>query len=255
MKLSINSEFNSAENEIKNCIIDFETKGKILVKGSRNTIKIFETSLGELNVKSFKKPHFINSFVYKYIRTSKAKRSYEFGLRLLQKDIGTPEPIAFAEFKNGIGLGKSFYVCRHISAEYTFRDLVEQPFLKHHGQILRAFTRFCFKLHENGVEFKDHSPGNTLIKLAENQSYLFYLVDLNRMNFHHQMPFEQRMYNLRRLTPKKEMISVMANEYSKLYTEKSEAEIFELLWRYTCDFQEKFHRKQRMKKRIKFWKK
>lgn len=255
MKLSINSEFNSAENELKNGIIDFETKGKILVKGSRNTIKIFETSLGELNVKSFKKPHFINSFVYKYIRASKAKRSYEFGLRLLQKGIGTPEPIAYAEFSNGIGLGKSFYVCRHIDAEYTFRDLVEQPFLKHHGQILRAFTRFCFKLHENGVEFKDHSPGNTLIKVEENHTYSFYLVDLNRMNFLSEMPFEQRMYNLRRLSPKKEMITVMANEYSKLYTDKSENDIFQLLWQYTCDFQDKFHRKQRMKKRIKFWKK
>jgi len=255
MKLIVNPQFKSIEKELFDVIHSFDQNGQLLVKGSRNTIRIFETSLGELNVKSFKKPHLINTIVYKFIRASKAKRSYDFGLKLTKMGIGTPTAIAYAEFSNGIGLGKSFYVCRHIDAEYTYRDLVAQPFLKHHGQILRAFTRFCFKLHENGVEFKDHSPGNTLIKLDENNTYSFYLVDLNRMNFLSEMPFEQRMYNLRRLTPKKEMITVMANEYSKLYTEKSESEIFQLLWQYTCDFQDKFHRKQRMKKRIKFWKK
>lgn len=255
MKFIINPHVKKNLPEIKTCIENFEVRGKLLVKGSRNTIKIFETSLGDLNVKSFKKPNFINTLVYQYFRASKAKRSYEFGLRLLQKGIGTPAPVAYAEFKNGIGLGKSFYVCRHINADYTYRDLVENPELPNHEEILRAFTRFCFQLHEAGVEFKDHSPGNTLIKVEENHTYSFYLVDLNRMNFHSQMPFEQRMYNLRRLTPKKEMIAVMANEYAKVYTEKAEADIFQLLWQYTTDFQEKFHRKQRIKKRIKFWKK
>ncbi|MEG0917666.1 MAG: lipopolysaccharide kinase InaA family protein, partial [Myroides sp.] len=135
------------------------------------------------------------------------------------------------------------------------RDLVQNPDLENHEEILRAFTVFCYKLHEAGVEFKDHSPGNTLIKINSDNSYSFYLVDLNRMKFHTQMSFEQRMYNLRRLTPKKEMIAIMANEYAKLYTQKSEQEIFNLLWNLTSEFQMKFHRKQKLKKQIKFWKK
>jgi len=255
MKLTINPEFKSIENELIDAIENFDKRGQLLVKGSRNTIKIFDSLLGKLNIKSFKKPNFINTIVYRFLRDSKAKRSYDFGLRLLKKGIGTPMPIAFVEFSQGVGLGKSFYVCQQIDAEYTYRDLVENPELNHHEEMLRAFTRFCYQLHENGVEFKDHSPGNTLIKINEDQSYSFYLVDLNRMNFHNQLSFEQRMYNLRRLTPKKEMIAVMANEYAKVYTEKSEADIFQLLWQYTTDFQEKFHRKQRIKKQIKFWKK
>jgi len=109
-------------------------------------------------------------------------------------------------------------------------------------------------MHEAGIEFKDHSPGNTLIDVIDS-SVNFYLVDLNRMNFHESMSFEMRMYNLRRLTPKKEMIAVMANEYSKLYKEQSENVIFEELWKQTSNFQEKFFRKQRLKKKYKFWKK
>ena len=47
---------------------------------------------------------------------------------------------------------------------------------------------------------------------------------------------------------KKEMIAIMANEYAKLYRQKSEHEIFDLLWHLTSEFQMKFHRKQKLKK-------
>lgn len=255
MKLIVQPQFIALKKDIENVLTHFNDQGTLLVKGSRNTIKIFRINDQLLNIKAFKTPNLLNSFVYRFIRDSKAKRSYNYALRLLNSGIGTPQPIAFAEFNNGIGLGKSFYVCEHIVTEYTYRDLVQNPDLENHEAILRAFTVFCYQLHEAGVEFKDHSPGNTLIKINADNLYSFYLVDLNRMQFHTQMSFEQRMYNLRRLTPKKEMIAIMANEYAKLYTQKSEQEIFELLWNLTSEFQMKFHRKQKLKKRIKFWKK
>jgi len=109
-------------------------------------------------------------------------------------------------------------------------------------------------LHEKGIEFLDHSPGNTLIKKNAEGNYDFFLVDLNRMEFHDSMTFEMRMKNLCRLTPVKEMVRVMSNEYAKLYGE-SEQKIFNTLWKYTSDFQEQFHRKKRLKKKLKFWKK
>ena len=255
MKLVVQPQFIDQKKDIETLLTHFNEQGTLLVKGSRNTIKIFRLNEKLLNIKAFKKPNLLNSFVYRFIRDSKAKRSYNYALRLLKNGIGTPQPIAFAEFNNGIGLGKSFYVCEHITTEYTYRDLVQNPDLENHEAILRAFTVFCYQLHEAGVEFKDHSPGNTLIKINVDNSYSFYLVDLNRMQFHNEMSFEQRMYNLRRLTPKKEMIAVMANEYAKLYTQKNEQEIFNLLWNLTSEFQMKFHRKQKLKKRIKFWKK
>ncbi|WKW47401.1 lipopolysaccharide kinase InaA family protein [Myroides sp. JBRI-B21084] len=255
MKFVIHPKFISLKNTLTSVIENFSNQGQLFVKGSRNTIKTFQLNELILNVKAFKKPNFLNSFVYRFIRDSKAKRSFNYAIKLLDKNIGTPQPIAFVEYFEGFGLGKSFYICEHIVTEYTFRDLVEKPDLKNHQEILRAFTRFCYQLHQAGVEFKDHSPGNTLIKMNADNSYSFYLVDLNRMQFHTQMLFEKRMYNLRRLTPKKEMIAVMANEYAKFFTEKTEQEIFNTLWQLTSDFQEKFHRKQRLKKRIKFWKK
>ena len=119
---------------------------------------------------------------------------------------------------------------------------------------MRQFTKFTFELHQKGVEFLDHSPGNTLIKKVTENKYEFFLVDLNRMNFHETMSFEQRMNNFRRLTPRKDMIEVMSNEYSKVYTDKAEAEIFETMWHATTHFQEEFAKKKRLKKKLKFWK-
>lgn len=61
-----------------------------------------------------------------------------------------------------------------------------------------------------------------------------------------------RMKNLSRLTPRKEMIAIMSDEYAKL-CHKSEAEVFEKMWFYTNEFQEKFFKKKELKK-ILFWK-
>lgn len=255
MKLVVHQYFSNQTTDILNVIIHFNRDGILFTKGSRNTIKIFPTQWKELNVKAFKIPNFINKIVYRFFRDSKAKRSYDYALRLIENNIGTPFPIAYAEYTDGIGFGKSFYVCEHIHADYTYRDLVEDSELENKEELLRAFTRFCFQLHEAGIEFKDHSPGNTLIKKESDGTFSFYLVDLNRMNFHQKMSFDLRMFNMRRLTPQKEMIEIMADEYAKCYGNKTSEEVLEKMWKYTYDFQQRFFKKQRMKKHIKFWKK
>jgi hypothetical protein len=132
--------------------------------------------------------------------------------------------------------------------------LVEIPDFPDRENILRQFTRFSFDLHEKGIEFLDHSPGNTLIKKNAGGNYDFFLVDLNRMEFHDKMDFDLRMKNLSHLTPKKEMIAIMSNEYSKLYSAQSETKIFNKMWFYTNDFQERFAKKRLLKKKMKFWK-
>jgi hypothetical protein len=195
----------------------------------------------------------VNKVAYRYFRKSKAKRSFEYATTLLKNGIGTPQPLAYYENYNSIGLRDSYYASEHLETELTFRELVEVPDYPDHENILRQFTQFTFNLHEKGIEFLDHSPGNTLIKKISDDEYNFFLVDLNRMNFHEAMDFDVRMRNLSRLTPKKEMIAIMSDEYSKYYTESANS-IFEKMWQATVEFQEKFARKKKLKKKLKFWK-
>lgn len=254
MTTNIHSLFLKNKSNFLSMIENFSTTGILFGDGQRNKIKLFELEGKTINIKSFKIPHLINKIAYKYFRKSKARRSFEYASTLLEKGIGTPQPIAYFENYDLVGLKDSYYVSEHLQCDLTYRELVEIPDFPDHENILRQFTQFSFDLHEKGIEFLDHSPGNTLIKKNAEGNYDFFLVDLNRMNFHDNMDFDSRMKNLSHLTPKKEMIALMSNEYSKLYPAQTEAEIFEKMWFYTNDFQERFAKKRRLKKKLKFWK-
>jgi len=254
MHFKINPIFENNKVSILDKIANFDAAGELFGNGDRNKIKLFDLDGKTINIKSFKIPNIINKIAYKYFRKSKARRSFEYATILLEKGIGTPEPIAHLENFTAIGIRDSYYVSEHLAADLTYRELVEIPDYPDRDTILRQFTQFSFGLHEKGIEFLDHSPGNTLIKKKENGDYEFFLVDLNRMEFHESMTFEMRMKNLCRLTPLKEMVAVMSNEYAKLYHE-TEQKTFDTLWKFTADFQEQFYRKKRLKKKLKFWKK
>ena len=253
MKYVVSPLFSAFDAKIQECILTFQTSGTLFGNGDRNTIKLFDLNGQSINIKSFKIPNLINKIAYRYFRKSKARRSFEYATTLLEKGIGTPQPIAYLENYNWLGLTSSFYVSEHLVTELTFRELVEIPEFPENEIILRQFTQFSFDLHEKGIEFLDHSPGNTLIKKVGEEHYAFYLVDLNRMNFHTTMDFDMRMKNLSRLTPKKEMIAIMSEEYAKFYPQSKEI-VFEKMWFFTQDFQQKFAKKQRLKKKLKFWK-
>ena len=244
---------NSFEGTFKNDLIDaiqnFDNiKGGL---GKRNVIKMVKIDTVNLNIKAFKIPNIINRIVYNFFRKSKAQRSYEYANKLIELGVGTPKPIAFFEYKTSFLFGKSFYVSEQLDCDLTYRELTKDFNYPNYDAILRAFTRFTYNLHEKGVRFLDHSPGNTLIK-KNKTSYDFYLVDLNRMNFG-SLDFYTRIKNFARLTIHKSMVEVMSDEYAKCLGADYD-KVFNLMWKETEAFQEKFHRKKRLKKRFKFWK-
>jgi len=241
-----NTNFIAHKDRVIDIINNFNTNGVLFGDGKRNKIKLFELGEKTINVKSFKIPHLINKIVYKYFRKSKARRSYEFANRLIEEGIGTPLPIAYFEKYNLLGLTNSYYICEHLHFDFMIRDLIETENFPDLENILKQFAQFSFNLHENGIEFLDHSPGNTLIKRKENNLYDFYLIDLNRMKFHQSMDFQLRMKNLRKITPVKEMIKIISAEYAKLYN-KPEIEVFEEMWKYTSKFQKKTSNKKKLK--------
>ena len=232
-------------------INNFESLGEDCFVGKRNTIKIFEYKGEVINIKSFKIPSGIKSFIYKYIRKSKARRSFENASILLKKGIGTPRPIAYFENSNWIGLKDSYYICEHLNPDFLYTSLFRDSPGLDRDKLIRGMAKFSFQLHEKGIEFLDHSQGNSLVKVDENGNYNFFLVDLNRMKFHHDMPFQTRMYNMRKLGPEKEITAIIANEYAKYYKLKSEAEIVDALWEETTKFYAFFKRKQALKKKLK----
>lgn len=255
MKLvkKIQTDFISKTNLLDEIIESFDTTGEPLGDGERNKIRITNFGGQTINIKSFKKPKLINKIAYRYFRKSKAERSYTYANRLHANGIGTPQPIGYYAFYDHIGIRDSYYISKHMSYDLTYRELVTHPDYPDHETILRQFTHFTHALHEKGIFFKDHSPGNTLIK-KNGDSYDFYLVDLNRMDFMESMSFDLRMKNFSRLTPKKEMVAIMSDEYAKI-TQWDYDQIHQKMWELTDQFQQKYYRKIRLKKKYLFWRK
>ena len=186
-------------------------------------------------------PNAFNSFVYKYIRPSKAKRSFEYANKLINCSISTPFPIAYIENSTVSGLKTSYYISKHIDYDFEFRELIHNPSFPEREIILQQFADFTFKLHQNNINFLDHSPGNTLIT-KDNDGYQFYLIDLNRMRFE-TMTFDKRMHNFRRLWLSKTMIKVLAETYAKLYN-KSYQDTHDLMLKHSRAFQLKINSKK-----------
>ncbi len=252
MRKVINSIYIKYTKTLDDFILNFDSKGQDYGDQDRNSLKLFTLNDTVLNAKSFKVPNLINKIAYRFFRKSKAQRSFEYANKLQELNIGTPQPVAFYEFKNVFTFGKSYYLSQHLDYDITYRELTTDFTIPNYEAILRAFTRFTFTLHENQVNFLDHSPGNTLIEY-NNGDYKFYLVDLNRMNFG-ELSFNERIKNFAKLTIHKSMVEIMSHEYAKCIN-ADKTEVFNLMWTYTNEFQEKFHRKRRLKKTLKFWKK
>lgn len=250
MKKVFHPKYRDFKFEIDGLIDAFDSSGE-QIKDARNKLKLFQLNNVVVNIKSFKIPNLLNQIVYRFFRKGKAQRSFEYAEKLIGLGIGTPKPIAYYEFSALFLYKKSFYVSEQLDYDLTYRELSSNLYFPNHENILRAFTRFTYDLHENGIHFLDHSPGNTLIVQKESD-YDFYLVDLNRMKFE-SMDFETRIKNFSKLTTHKSMVEVMSDEYAKCSGNNYE-KIFKLMWKSTETFQYKFNRKRYLKSKIKFWK-
>ena len=202
--------------QIKDLLDSFENAGESIWK-KRNTLKIFTLSGREVIVKSFKVPHLVNRFAYRYLRKSKAQRSYEHARILRQKGILTPDPIGYREEFSLIGLGSSQYISTKLDYDFDFNALYDAGF-ENRDRILEKFTEFTFQLHERGIHHLDHSRGNTLIVKRGEDQWDFYLVDLNRMRFEN-MDYQKRMDNFSRLGLTPDMIEIVSRAYAKLIGE------------------------------------
>jgi hypothetical protein len=235
------------KNQVENIVNQFHKTGELIGDGNRNVIKIINVEGVNYNVKSFKIPNIFNKIAYKFFRKGKAERSFEYASKLKVMGVLTPDPQAYV-IEQSYLFRSSFYISKQLDYDFTIRKMVDNPNCDEFENVVRAFTRFTFDLHEKGIHFLDHSPGNTLIK-KDGENYLFYLVDLNRMSFG-ALDFNTRIKNFARLSAPEKMLEIMSDEYAKLIN-KPKADIFKLMKHHADAFINNLLRKKRLKKRFK----
>lgn len=248
MNFVLSEAYSRHKNDILNILKNFKNEGTVVGHGQRNTVKFFDVDRLKFNFKSFVQHNVINRHVYKYYRKSKARRSYEYANLLLNKGFHTPRPIGYVEFYDFWGLTSSYYVSEQLENSFPLTDALHNPEYPDRARIFRSYTSLIFNLHENGIEFIDNASGNFLIK-KENGNYNFYLVDLNRMNFHTKIDISKRLQNFERLTNNPEIIKIISEEYARL-----SGKTYEFCYNRILDFSNKKAFKLRAKKYLKFYK-
>ena len=248
MKIIFNTNYIKDKSDILDLVNDFDRSGIELGNQKRNTIKLFNIGKRKINIKSFKSPNFINSLIYDTFRKSKAQRSFEYANKLINLGVLTPLPIAYIQNSSFIRLKQSYYISEHLDYDFTFREISRDLSFDDSINALKAFTRFTYNLHEKGINFLDHSPGNTLIK-KHRSSYDFYLVDLNRMEFK-QMTLLDRMKNFSRLSHSEDVVKIMSCEYANCIG-KSDNYIYDLMWKEIMIFRSKVNKKRKLKSILK----
>lgn len=190
----------------------FENSDK-LIQRSRNTIKEVELQGHNTVVKSFKLPNAIQGFIYKFLRSSKARRSFEFADKLLASGINTPKPIGYIEVYSRWKLEQSYFIAELLDYDFEIRDVLDNK-SDDKQRLLKEFAEFTYRFHQNNFLHLDYSTGNTLIKKLDN-GYQFSVVDINRMRFG-PVSAKEGMENFSRISEDPENIALFSEVYGKL---------------------------------------
>ena len=204
-------QINARQEAFKNFLLDIKSyfaTNKQTIHKARNELKVIEHNGVNTVVKSFKIPNKINRVAYSFFRGSKAKKSYEYSIKL---EHFTPEPIGYIEFYEYGLIKESYFISEEFKYDFTIREpLLDKTFDDRDG-VLKAFARFTLELHNNGIFHNDYSPGNILIKKDVN-GWIFKIVDVNRMRFT-KLSCTHRAKNFSKLWASDEILTIMAMEY------------------------------------------
>lgn len=175
MKAVIAKEY----SELIENIESYFQRSDTILHQARNSIRIVEFQGEKFVVKAFKEPNLINKIAYALGKSSKAKKSYEYAVKI--SDF-TPKPIGYSEFYHRGFLKQSYFIAHYFEYDFTIREVLLDSDFPNRETIFKAFANFTKDLHEKNILHHDYSPGNILIK-QENDSYTFKIVDINRMSF------------------------------------------------------------------------
>ena len=121
MIYEINPKYAKIKPLIENIESYFEESSHVLYD-QRNVIRVIDYQNKKYVVKAFRVPNVVNRFAYRYMRPSKAKRSYLYSLKIGAEL--SPEPIAYVEQNSKGLLAKSYYISTYFEYDYTIHEVL-----------------------------------------------------------------------------------------------------------------------------------
>lgn len=213
IKYKLNSYYKSYEDFLLNIKNYFQENSNTIHK-ARNELKVINYKDIQTVVKAFRIPNIVNQIVYAYFRDSKAKKSYENAIKLRELEVNTPEPIGYIEFYRTFLFKESFFIAKKFDYDFTIREPLRNKDLENRVDIIKAFVKFTYELHQKGVYHKDYSAGNILV-VKNDEGWIFSIVDINRMEFK-KIDLTIGLDNFAKLWLDVDDLNLIAKEYAKL---------------------------------------
>lgn len=242
MNIEINPRYSHLKPFIKSIPEVFDHSGELVYDG-RNKVKIFTEEGQKIVVKRFKTPLFFQRFDYTFLRPSKARRAYIFGLRLMDLHINTPEPIACIEvYANG--LFHQGYFVSTFCGDPDLRILREEP--DSHDDLMLTFVHFLIDMHEKGFIHGDTNLSNFLYHKDDSPyGYCITTIDINRSHFSPAPTRKACLKSLMRITHERHALHKIIKMYAQL-RQWDEGEAIN----YVEDRLQAFEKRKSMKRKI-----
>ncbi|MBR5074514.1 MAG: hypothetical protein IKX26_04705 [Bacteroidales bacterium] len=181
MKVVVNPEYKHLEGFLVEAL-SHSYKAENVYRNFRNIVEDVTVNGLHLVVKIFKKPTEFNRVVYSFLRPTKAKRSYEYSMRLLSLGVDVPVPVGYVEKNKGLFFHTGCYVCvftpyRPIT-DFRHKDISEPQT----AAFIDAFAAYAASFHNKGLVHNDFNIDNILYSI-EDGKFKFQLIDLNRVQF------------------------------------------------------------------------
>jgi len=231
MKIVINPTYSILNSFVTSIPTLFDQEGELVYAG-RNQLKRYSVEGYDIIVKRYKVPHLINRIAYTFFRPSKAKRAYEYALKLLDLGVNTPAPIAYIEQKS-FGLLNHGYFISIYEKDYTDIRLLMTG-AQTNDALLQDLSNYIAEFHNKGVLHFDMSPGNILYKEVDSH-FQFSLIDINRMQFLPNISNEKRFKSFRQLSDNKTVLTRIAQLYASA-SKLDEAEAIYKINNYCTEF-------------------
>ena len=243
MKITLNPKFSYLQSFVDNIESHFEASSNVL-HNQRNEIRVITYKNENYVVKAFRLPNIVNRIAYRYFRSSKAKRSYEYSIKVGAELC--PEAVAYIEEKKGLLLFKSYYISKHYDYDFEIRALLKDKSFENRTQILEEFAEFTHVLHEKNILHRDYSPGNILIKQA-GKHYQFKIVDVNRMQFK-ALTMDERLSNFVRLSVDDKTMKTILYQYARCI-QQDPKDTFEKAKQFSAEYESKRALKNKLRGR------
>lgn len=180
------------------------------IQSHRNTIKKVKFDNRLFAIKSFKIPHFLQRIVYANLRKSKAQRSFENSLKLINAGVHSPKPIGYLIKKKNLQVFQSFYVCEFHKYDFNFVSVFQD--FNTNLKLIEDFLKTVILMHNNNIYHHDLTPGNILVNTSSSNK--FSIIDNNRMSFKN-LNLKMRMESISKLT----VDDLQRKEIARMYSE------------------------------------